>query len=105
MSAASSGGFRGRDLELELLDANSEPLVRLFAHPGGDWDPPEEKYRNLRVDPPAGHKDAFAVLYTGNTLATVAIECHILAADAADRYLFAPEPSKSTRSAMKTRTD
>ncbi|CAM2192455.1 RES domain protein [Paraburkholderia kururiensis] len=97
MSAASPGGFRGRDLELELLDANSEPLVRLFGHPGGDWDPPEEKYRNLRVDPPAGHKDAFAVLYTGNTLATVAIECHILAADAADRYTWLRERAEKYR--------
>jgi len=64
MTAAATGSFDGRDLELELIDPGSAPLVRLFRHKGGDWDPPPEANRNLRVDPPIGHKGAFAVLYT-----------------------------------------
>lgn len=91
VAAATSASFRGRDLDLELLDPNSERLVRLFRHPGADWEPPPQAVRNLRVDPPAGHKGAFAVLYTGNTLPTVAIECGVLRADARDRYTWATD--------------
>ena len=83
--------FDARELDLELLDPGSTPLVRLFRHPGGDWDPPPEVHRKLRVDPPKGHKGDFAVLYTGNTLATVAIECGVLRADAQDRYTWATD--------------
>ncbi|MEZ2352137.1 RES domain-containing protein [Caballeronia sp. RCC_10] len=97
MSSAAPPVIRGSELELELLDPNSETLVRLFSHPGGDWDPPDAKYRNLRVDPPAGHKDDYAVLYMGNTLPTVAIECHILSADAMDRYTWLTERAKRYR--------
>lgn len=82
----SAKDFRGRELELELLDPGSLILHRLFKHNGGDWEPPPEVYRNLRVDPPDGHKAAYAVLYTGDTLATVATECHVLSADLYDRY-------------------
>lgn len=89
MTASAAGSFDGRDLELELLDPGSTPLTRLFRHRAGDWEPPPEAHRNLRVDPPAGHKGAFSVLYTGNTLATVAIECGVLRADAQDRYTWA----------------
>jgi hypothetical protein len=89
--------FSGRDLELELLDPDSTSLVRLFRHPGGEWDPPPEAHRNLRVDPPAGHKSAFAVLYTGNTLPTVAIECGVLHADARDRYIWAVDLAEQYR--------
>jgi hypothetical protein len=67
--------FRGNDLELVLLDPVSTPLVRLFHRPRGEWDPPPEARRSLRVDPPAGRKSLFAVLYHGNTLPTVAMEC------------------------------
>ena len=89
MSGTVAASFSGRDLELELLDPDSEQLVRLFRHPGVGWEPPSEAHRNLRVDPPAGHKAAFAVLYTGNTLPTVAIEieCGILRAAPEDRSL------------------
>lgn len=97
MSGAVAASFSGRDLELELLDPDSERLVRLFRHPGGDWEPPSEAHRNLRVDPPAGHKAAFAVLYTGNTLPTVAIECGILRADPADRYTWATDRADQYR--------
>ncbi|TAH51067.1 MAG: hypothetical protein EYC67_02080 [Betaproteobacteria bacterium] len=91
MSDTVATPFSGRDLELELLDPDGERLVRLFHHPGGDWEPPSVEYRNLRVDPPAGHKGRFAVLYTGNTLPTVAIECGILRADIGDRYTWATD--------------
>lgn len=86
MTGTMVASFSGRDLEVELLDPGSTALVRLFGHPGGDWDPPPEAKRDLRVDPPAGHKGAFAVLYTANTLVTVAIECRVLSADANDHY-------------------
>ncbi|AKJ32026.1 RES domain-containing protein [Caldimonas brevitalea] len=77
--------FSGRELELELLEPGST-LVRLFRHPGGEWEPPPARSRLLRVDPPDGQQDAYAVLYTGETLLTVAIECGVLRADLRDRY-------------------
>jgi hypothetical protein len=86
MSALLAATVRGRDLALELLDPGSETLVRLFRHPGGEWEPPPAIYRNLRVDPPAGHKDDFAVLYTATTLPAVAMECRVLSADTRDHY-------------------
>jgi hypothetical protein len=70
--------FSGSDLQLELLDPDAEQLVRLFRHPGGDWDPPDPKYRNQRVDPPARVSDRYAVLYTANSLPCVAAECRLL---------------------------
>jgi hypothetical protein len=99
MTVPGFGGrnFRGRELQLELIDPGSVPLVRLFRHPGGEWEPPREAYRNLRADPPAGFKEAFAVLYTGSTLATVAIECGILRADARDRYTWAADLAEQYR--------
>jgi len=80
-----------RLLELELLDPLGVHLVRLFRHPGGNWDPPDEKYRNLRVDPPDGHKAEYAVLYTGSTLPAVAMECRVLRADDQDHYTWDAE--------------
>jgi hypothetical protein len=80
--------YRGRDLRLELLDPNGAQLVRLFRHDAGDWDPPPVDKRNLRVDPPLGHQAEYAVLYTGNTLSTIAIECRVLNVDAHDRYTY-----------------
>lgn len=70
MSARPS--FFARDLRLELLDPGEVTLVRLYkqaraGQPGGEWEPPPAAYRNLRVDPPGGHKDEFAVLYTSDT--------------------------------------
>ena len=85
-SAAAGAAWRARDLELELLDPDSFALARLFQHDGMDWDPPAEMYRNLRVDPPVGHKSAFAVLYTASTLPAAAVECRVLNADASDKY-------------------
>ena len=63
---------------MELRDARSLSLVRLFKHDGGDWEPPDPRFRKLRVDPPAGSESRFAVLYTANTLPCVAAECRIL---------------------------
>lgn len=70
--------WRGEDLEVDLVDAGSLRLVRLFRHAGTHWDPPEPKYRDLRVDPPVGHKSAFAVLYTADAIEAVAAECRVL---------------------------
>ena len=81
IAARSVSGF---DLELELLDPNSVPLFRLFRHPNADWDETPVAHRNERVDPPAGHKTDFAVLYLGTTLEGVAMECRILRADYQD---------------------
>jgi hypothetical protein len=78
--------FAARDLDLELLDPLKDPLVRLFRHGDGDWEPAPAKYRNLRVDPPAGNKDKYAVLYMANALPAVAMECRILNVSAADEW-------------------
>ena len=86
---SSASSVDARNLELELLDPGAVTLVRLFRHPGGEWQPPDDKYRNLRIDPPDGHKSEYAVLYTGSTLPAVAMECHILRADEHDRYTWA----------------
>lgn len=68
-------------LQLELLDPGSVELLRLFKYPKADWEPPAPQYRNLRVDPPPGHESEFAVLYTGDTIEAVAMECRILRFD------------------------
>jgi hypothetical protein len=78
--------FDGRDLALEMLDAESVELMRLFRHPKGEWEPPDPVYRNLRVDPPVGHKDRYAVLYTADTLGAIGVECRILAIDSDDGF-------------------
>lgn len=83
-----SATFEGAQLDLELLDPGGTPLVRLFRHPGGDWQEPPLDRRNQRVDPPAGHAGDFAVLYTADSLAAVAIECRILNCDSSDRYTY-----------------
>jgi hypothetical protein len=78
--------LRDHELQLELRDAGSLALVRLFRHAGGDWEPPLPEYRKLRVDPPDGQKDEYSVLYTGRALQVVATECGILKADPGDKY-------------------
>lgn len=77
----------GIDLELNLLDPAHCGLLRLFYRPNMDWEAPPPEHRNLRVDPPSGHKSDFAVLYTSDDLATVAMECRILQARAVDDSL------------------
>ncbi|MBL8474001.1 MAG: RES domain-containing protein [Rhodocyclaceae bacterium] len=91
-----------RDLKLELLDPNAIRLVRLFRHPGGHWDPPDAKYRTLRVDPPDAHKPDFAVLYTASTLSAVAMECRILRADHLDRHTWDQDLAAQYRVARYT---
>jgi len=88
---------RGRDLDLELLDPGSEPLVRLYRHAEGDWEPPPELHRNLRVDPPRGSHGAYAVLYTANTLPAAAAECRVLNIDGMDRYTWARDRARQYR--------
>ena len=81
--------FKGSQLDLELLDAGSLQLVRLFRptrQADGDWQPPEPRYRDKRVDAPPSARNRFAVLYTANTLPCVAAECRLLSADAQDRW-------------------
>jgi hypothetical protein len=79
--------FKASDLALELLDPGSLILLRLFRparQADGDWEPPDPKYRNQRVDPPAGQRDRYAVLYTADSLPCVAAECRILRVDPSD---------------------
>ena len=89
--------FGGQDLQLELLDPGCTELVRLFRHPGGEWEPPPEQFRNLRVDPPEGHKGDYAILYTATTVATAAVECRILQCDTHDRYTWAADRAAGYR--------
>lgn len=78
---AGSATCSARDLDLEMIDPASVPLVRLYRHVGCDWDEPDPKYRTSRVDPPDGHKDAFSVLYMANSIGVVAAECRLLTFD------------------------
>ncbi|MBL8485168.1 MAG: RES domain-containing protein [Rhodocyclaceae bacterium] len=93
-----------RDLNLELPDPDAVRLVWLFRHPLGHWEAPDEKYRDLRVDPPVGHKADFAVLYTASSLPAVAMECRILRADQLDRYTWDQDLAAQYRVARYTYT-
>lgn len=79
-------GFAAADLSVELVDPSTLALQRLFRHSKGEWEPPDPKYRNLRVDPPDGHKADYAVLYTGDSLLAAAMECHVLSVDSLDAW-------------------
>jgi hypothetical protein len=87
----------GLDLALELVDASTLPLVRLYRFPGGDWEPVDTKYRNLRVDPPDGCKDDFAVLYVADTLLTVAVECGVVRVDHVNRAVWCSDLAQQYR--------
>lgn len=80
--------FAGAQLQVDLLDPGSVTPVRLFRHPGGDWDEPPPQHRNQRVDPPVGRESEYAVLYTAESIAAAAIECRILHCDTWDRYTY-----------------
>lgn len=71
--------------------------MRWFKHPGGHWDPPPPQYRRLRVDPPEGQREHFAVLSTADNLACVAAECRILQADVHDRWTWRTEATGEYR--------
>ena len=73
-------------LDVRVVDPAETSLVRLFSHANGEWDPPPPEFRNLRVDPPEGEKDSFAVLYTSTRLDTIAQECGVLWVDSADKW-------------------
>jgi RES domain len=84
--AGARPAFEWEDLEPEVLDPRAVTLLRLFKHPGGEWRPPPPEFRNLRVDPPVGHKSRYAVLYTSPMLETIAQECQVLAVDSGERW-------------------
>ncbi len=75
----------GNGLRVDLHDPNDVKLYRLFRHPKGEWEAPPPEYRNLRVDPPDGHKDDYAVLYLASSLSAAAIECRIFEFDDRDK--------------------
>jgi hypothetical protein len=83
-----SATFAGAQLDLELMDPGGTPLVRLFRHPGGDWQEPPVAHRNQRVDPPPDRAGDYAVLYTAESVAAAAVECRILHCDGLDRYTY-----------------
>ena len=53
-------------------------LHRLFRRPDADWVPAPPAYREGRVDPPKGHKEAFGMLYLAEYTETAAFEMGIL---------------------------
>ena len=53
-------------LEVRVADPQSTPLVRLYKYANTEWDAVDPQYRGQRVDPPAPHKDLYAVLYTSH---------------------------------------
>ncbi len=82
--------FHGVDLNLELVDPNTVDLVRLYkpsVQRDGYWEPPPDRYRNFRVDPPVGEQHRYAVLYLGDTLPLVATECQVLFAEPNDHWV------------------
>lgn len=95
--AGTPAPWDARQLELELVDASALQLVRLVRHAGGEWDAPPAVHRNERVDPPAGHKDDYAVLYMARTLEAVAMECRVLHRDVADRATWDADRAKQYR--------
>ncbi|MGF6571132.1 hypothetical protein ABH945_003253 [Paraburkholderia sp. GAS333] len=107
MSAPSlANAFESWQLKLELveppIDRSAATLVRLFRHPGADWEPPPEAFRNLRVDPPDGCKGEFSVLYTGDNIAVVAAECRILRVDPDENYTWLRARAKEYKVARYT---
>lgn len=78
--------FAAKKLNVELVDPGILSLQRLFRHRDGEWEPPDPKYRTLRVDPPDGYKTDYAVLYAGDLLLGTAMECYILSVDNLDTW-------------------
>lgn len=76
------------DLLIEVRSPDKPPLVRLFRWEGSAFGVPAPEHRIGRFDPPPGHRDVFAVLYTAEHVETAAIECRVLASDANDQYTY-----------------
>lgn len=92
--------FSDEDIEIEVRGAAHSPLVRLFRWPGSAADEPDPVHRNGRFDPPPGHKDAFALLYTADHVSTAAMECRVLTVDHKDEFTYSyrnAPPYKVTR--------
>lgn len=87
--------FKARDLELEMREPGDLAFVRLFRRAGGEWDEPPPAYRNMRCDPPAGKKDDFSLLYTGDRIEAIAMECDILAVDRQGNWSYDDAKTKS----------
>jgi hypothetical protein len=69
------------------LRERAAPLVRLFKHAGSSFSLPDVAFRVNRYDPPPGHKEKFAVLYTADNLAGAAMETRVLQANSEDEYV------------------
>ena len=88
--------FNGRELDLELIDPGSVSLIRAYDHPEADWNPPPASFRNNHVDPPVGHDDEFAVLYTASNIQSCATEVRALCWDCWTNQVFW-KPSAATQ--------
>lgn len=87
--------FRGQELQLELLDAGTVTLLRSYQHPNADWEPPPVEFRTNRVDPPPGHGESFAVMYTSTNIQSSAMEVRALFWDADDDRFYWDEDAAS----------
>lgn len=77
-SRPSLAPFKGQQLQLELIDAGSTPLIRAYCHPDADWHPAPAHLRNNHVDPPPPYREVFSVLYTATTIQSIAMEARVL---------------------------
>lgn len=87
--------YKASDLELELCEPNDIALGRLFRRAGGEWDEPPPAYRNMRCDPPVGKKDDYSLLYTGDGIGAIAMECDILAVDRQNNWSYDDAKTKT----------
>lgn len=83
-------------LPVQALPEGSE-FVRIFARPDGDWTTAPAKYRNQRVDPPAGVKDSYSVLYLGDSQHTCEFEVRRLQSTHVDGREVVLEPLQVDR--------
>lgn len=87
--------YRASDLDLEMCEPGDIAMVRLFRRTGGEWDEPPPTHRNMRCDPPAGKKDDYALLYTGNNIEAIAMECEILTVDRKNNWAYDDAATKA----------
>ncbi|WP_377155368.1 RES domain-containing protein [Roseateles sp. UC29_93] len=88
--------FNGRELDLELVDPGTVTLIRAYDHPDADWNPPPARFRNNHIDPPVGHENEFAVLYTASNVQSCATEVRALFWDCWSNQIFW-KPSVATQ--------
>lgn len=88
--------YSAGDLQLEMREPGDLSLVRLFRRTGGEWDEPPAAFRTMRYDPPAGYKNDYSLLYTGEHVEAIAMECDILAVDRAGAWTYDEAKAKAS---------